>query len=273
MDKIKTIIKLFTSPIVLKFFKIFRKDIIRFRKTNLSWEAAHDKTSKGYFSGNILNKCKDSLLKVKKGEYPYERDSVLFSEKEIFYPLLSSLFYVALKNEKKLNIIDFGGSLGSTYFQNKDILKQAGIIINWNIIEQENFVKCGKEYFSDNELHFFNSIDEINNNVISAVLFSSVLPYLKEPYTILDYVMKYDINYILIDRTVFLDDETEDILTIQNVPAEIYTASYPAWFLSLSKFLDFAKKKYNIIFKWNSLDQYTLKNYKTTGHGFLLKKH
>jgi len=49
----------------------------------------------------------------------------LFTKKEIFFPLLSSLLYVSLKNNYTLNIIGFGDSLGSTYFQNIDILKQA----------------------------------------------------------------------------------------------------------------------------------------------------
>ena len=252
------------------FYRFTRK-AYNFKETNLSWDDAFLKTSKGYSAENILVKCKDSLLKVKNGEYPYERDSVLFTEKEIFYPLLSSLLYISLENNNHLNIIDFGGSLGSTYFQNKDILKQVGIKINWNIIEQESFVKCGKEYFADNDLHFFNNIEELTNKEdISVCLFSSVLPYLKEPYTILDTIRQHKIKYVIIDRTYFLENENEDVLTIQKVPSEIYNASYPAWFLSLSKFLSFISM-HNIVFKWEALDQHKLENRKTIGLGFLLK--
>jgi len=271
-EKIKTILKLFLPPIVLKLFTFSRRENNHFQKTNLSWDDAYKNTSKGYSAENILIKCRDSLLKVKNGEYPYERDSVLFTEKELFYPLLSSLLYISMENDKHLNIIDFGGSLGSTYFQNRDILKQVGININWNIIEQESFVKCGKEYFEDNELHFFNNIDELTNKgEISACLFSSVLPYLKEPFKILDTIKHSKIKYVVIDRTYFLENENEDILTIQNVPPEIYDASYPAWFLSLDKFISFINKYYDIVLKWQALDQHQLKNYKTIGLGFLLK--
>ena len=182
LDIIKTIIKLFIPPIILKILNLFRKKRtekknIQFQETNLSWDDAYKETASGYSSKNILIKCRDSLLKVKNGEYLYERDSVLFTERELFYPLLSSLFYISMKNNNSLNIIDFGGSLGSTYFQNKDILKQVGISINWNIIEQENFVKCGKEYFADNELHFFNNIDEVidEEKKGTVCLFGSVL--------------------------------------------------------------------------------------------------
>jgi putative methyltransferase (TIGR04325 family) len=278
LDNIKTIIKIFIPPVILKFLNLFRKKRIEkkdilFQETNLSWDDALKKISEGYSAENILIKCRDSLLKVKNGEYPYERDSVLFTEKEIFYPLLSSLLYISIESNNRLNIIDFGGSLGSTYFQNRDILKQVGIKINWNIIEQESFVKCGKEYFADNELHFFNNIDELTNKKeISACLFGSVLPYLKEPYTVFETIRRSNIKYVIIDRTLFLDNEFEDILTIQKVPSEIYDASYPAWFLSLNKFLNFIDNTYTILFKWDNSDVISLAGYKTSIRGFFLEK-
>jgi len=273
IDKIKSFLKLFVPPIILKLLSCFKSKNIQFQKTNLSWDDAFKKTSKGYSSENILIKCRDSLLKVKNGECPYERDSVLFTEKEIFYQLLTSLLYVSMKNANRLNIIDFGGSLGSTYFQNKDVLKQVGIKINWNIIEQESFVKCGKEYFADNELHFFNNIDELTDKEeVSVCLFGSVLPYLKDPYNILETIKRCNIKYVIIDRTYFLENEFEDVLSIQKVPPEIYDASYPAWFLSFSKFLSFVNNFYNINFKWNNSDAISLSGYKTSIRGFFLER-
>jgi putative methyltransferase (TIGR04325 family) len=278
----KKILKLFIPPIFINLFSYFKKqnkqkntilkEIAPFKETQLSWDEALKETANGYSSELILTKCRDSLLKVKNGEFPYERDSVLFTEIEIFYPLLSSLLYVSSINNQKLNIIDFGGSLGSTYFQNRDLLKKAGITINWNIIEQGNFIEYGKEYFSNEELHFRKKIYNIPNmENIAVCLFSSVLPYLEEPYAVFDTIRNSNIKYIIIDRTYFLNTESEDVLTIQKVPPEIYEASYPAWFLSLNKFYDYIRKYYDIVFKWNALDQHQLEGHKTTGLGFLLK--
>jgi putative methyltransferase (TIGR04325 family) len=267
----KAVIKLFIPPAFIKLYYLIKnRGSIQFKTTSLSWSGVLKKVQ-GYSSENILIKCRDALLKVKNGEYPYERDSVLFKEKEIFYPLLSSLFYVSLQNNNKLNLIDFGGSLGSSYFQNKEILKQAEIAINWNIVEQENFVKCGKEHFENDELRFFNQIneDEIANN-IHTCLFSSVLPYLENPYAVFDTVTQSNIKYIIIDRTFFIDNAPDDILAIQTVPKEIYEVSYPVWFLSLNKFLKYINKYFNIIFKWQALDQHNLKGFETAGLGFLL---
>ena len=269
----KAILKLFIPPIVVRLFQSFKRREIQFQKTDLSWDDVLKETSNGYFAEHILTKCRDSLLKVKNGEYPYERDSVLFTEKELFFPLLTALFYVSSASNK-LNIIDFGGSLGTSYFQNRDILKQAGIKINWNIIEQENFVKCGKEYFSNEELHFFNNLDELLNESkeISTILFSSLLPYVKDPYVILDSIYQLSIKYVIIDRTFFVESEAHDVLSIQKIPPEIYEASYPAWFLSLDKFLDYIKNDWNILFKWKALDQHFLENYNTVGLGFFLER-
>jgi putative methyltransferase (TIGR04325 family) len=274
MSKIKTILKLFIPPIFLKIFLLFYKKANLFYKTKLSWDNILNKTEDGYNKDQILQKCKNSLLKVKNGEYSYERDSVLFTEKEYFFPLLASLFYVSLKHNKALNILDFGGSLGSTYFQNRDILKQAGISINWNIIEQDSFVKCGNENFMNDELHFYNNIDElIKQTGISVCLFSSVLPYLKDPYTTLETIKQNNIKYIIIDRTMFLENESNDILTIQRIPSKIYEASYPAWFLSLTHFLNIIKNDYEIIYKWFCQDIIYLKKYKTSIRGFFLESN
>jgi putative methyltransferase (TIGR04325 family) len=212
------------------------------------------------------------LLKVKNGEYPYERDSVVFSKLLLFFPLLSSLFYVALKNNKYLNLIDFGGSLGSTYFQNKNILKQADIKINWNIVEQSHFVACGMENFYNDELRFYYTIDNVlQKTKVNVCLLSGVLQYLEQPFEIFNDIYNSEIEYVIIDRTSFVQNEN-DILTIQNVYKEIYEAEYPAWFFSLDKFHNYINKKYSIIYQWDAFDNYTLKKRNVKALGYLLKR-
>ena len=120
---IKKIIKLFVPPIILKVIHD-----IRFSVKKTGWFAGFDsfeaakKISTGYDSDIILQKCSTSLQKVKSGEVVYERDSYLFDEVQYYYPLLSSLLWVASQNNNTLSIIDFGGSLGSSYYQNRFFL-------------------------------------------------------------------------------------------------------------------------------------------------------
>src|ERR1700686_2222088 len=75
--------------------------------------------SSGYVSDIILEKVKISLQKVKNGEAQFERDSVLFDKIEYSWPLLAGLLWVASREGNRLNLVDFGGSLGSSYYQNR----------------------------------------------------------------------------------------------------------------------------------------------------------
>jgi putative methyltransferase (TIGR04325 family) len=270
---IKSILKLFIPPIFLKFFDLFSKKTVafEFHTTSLEWDDIIKKM-KGYASENILIKSREALIKVKNGEYKYERDSVLFSELILFFPLLSSLFYIALKKETSINIIDFGGSLGSTYFQNREILKRVNASINWNVVEQEHYVTCGNEYFADDELKFFYSINDVlKNSNIDVCLLSSVLQYIKNPFDILDTIYASNIEYIIIDRTAFVKTKN-DVLSIQKVNSIIYDAEYPAWFFSIEKFLLYIQQKYDIIYEWDSIDNLSLKGYDTASLGYFLKR-
>jgi putative methyltransferase (TIGR04325 family) len=184
MRSIKSILKLFIPPI---FGKIIRKVISRqeplgktfeFEETTFDWKKIVEIT-KGYEADNILEKCKNSLLKVKNGEYPYERNSVAFDALQIFFPLLSTLFYVALHYKSEINIIDFGGSLGSTYYQNRNILRQVKVRFIWNVVEQEHFVKCGKECFETDELKFmYDIVEATKTKDINVCLLSGVSQHL-----------------------------------------------------------------------------------------------
>ena len=180
--------KIMSTPIKNFFRRIFlQKWIGDFN----NWQEA-ERASAGYDKVNILEKVTQSLLKVKKGEAIYERDSVLFDKVQYSWPSLSALMWVAAINNGNLNVIDFGGSLGSSYFQNKLFLDSLDHV-RWNIIEQEGFVKKGKELFEDSTLKFFLSIGEcIKLSAVPHVLFlSCVLPYLKEPYKILEEISNF----------------------------------------------------------------------------------
>ncbi|WP_167884450.1 TIGR04325 family methyltransferase [Leptospira ilyithenensis] len=209
----------------------------------------------GYTAPNILERVKTSLLKVKGGDAVYERDSVLFEEVEYSLPLLICLLYVNSVSKNRLNLVDFGGSLGSTYFQNRKYLDYVSEL-RWSIVEQKHFVDCGKEFFEDNELKFFDTIAECKNkNNPNLILLSSVLPYLENPYLILDEILASNFDYVLFDRTPFLFDGQSDKLLIQIVPPEIYEAEIPIWFLNYEKFLSFMNKKYVLHSSFDSMEE------------------
>jgi putative methyltransferase (TIGR04325 family) len=193
--------------------------------------------SGGYESSAILNKTRDSLLKIKNGEAVYERDSVLFDKKIYPFSVISSLLYVSLNCGNTLNVVDFGGSLGSTYYQVKDFIP-ASLNVNWSVVEQKEYVDCGQQMFQDDVLKFHHTISEsMASTKADVLLLSSVVQYLQKPHGFLDELKSYNFKYILIDRTAFINNNQPDRLTLQIVPPFIYEAQYPSWFFNEQNFL------------------------------------
>jgi putative methyltransferase (TIGR04325 family) len=251
-ERIKSIIRGLTPPLVLKLYMSMQANTGFFGNYKDWLEACQE--SCGYDSDLILKTVKNSLLKVKNGEAIYERDSVIFDRIQYSFPLLASLLRIAIENQNELNILDFGGSLGTSYYQSRNFL--SGLKkLSWSIVEQKNFVDVGRLFFQDARLNFFYDIESCiiskNPNVI---LLSSVVQYLENPYDFLKSLIEYNFNYIIFDRTSFVEKGNEQ-LTIQKVPSNIYPASYPAWFLDLEKFQSIFAEKYDLVFEFDSQDR------------------
>jgi putative methyltransferase (TIGR04325 family) len=216
----------------------------------LNWEEAKILCT-GYDDILILEKVKSSVLKVKNGEAVYERDSVLFDKIEYSKPVYNVFDEILSINSGHLNVIDFGGSLGSSYFQYKSLLKNLQLL-NWQVVEQKHFVEAGNSYIADKNLKFYNSIDEALVHSKNPVLFlSGVLQYLEKPYDFIDKIINYNFEYIILDRTAFIEG-SNDRITIQIVPETIYKASYPAWFFNEQNLLSCFLKKYNLKSQFSS---------------------
>jgi putative methyltransferase (TIGR04325 family) len=192
-----------------------------------TWEAAQT-DCEGYNTEGILQKVVDAARQVKEGKAAYERDSVLFFEKEENKFIVQALKKTA-NTEGVVRVLDFGGSLGSTYFQNRSFIPQ---LEKWCVVEQEHFVALGKKEFEDSILSFELNIETAyQKNNPQIVLLNSVLQYLEKPYEILENIEKLPIDYLLIERTP-VADLPKDRITKQVVPNYIYKASYPSWIFS-----------------------------------------
>jgi putative methyltransferase (TIGR04325 family) len=218
-----------------------------------TWAEAELKTT-GYNDKEILNKVHESLYEVKLGKSKYERDSVLFDEIQYSWPLLSGIMMASAKSNGKIHVLDFGGSLGSTYYQNKKFLDCFEDVI-WCIVEQQNFVKIGKEDFEDERLKFYSSVENcLKEQSINILLLSSVIEYIEKPYELLKKLLpQLKVDYILIDRTPFINGE--DKIVIQTVPSSIYKASYPCHLFNLDKFKTFfTSNGYTLFEEFEAID-------------------
>jgi len=231
-----------------------------------SWDEAKRKCT-GYNYKLIIDKVTSSAWKIKDGTAAYERDSVLFDSIQYSYPVLSGLMWIAAQNSGKLNVLDFGGALGSSYYQNNFFLDSLNKI-NWCIVEQPDFVRIGLEHFDSERLHFFNEIEEcVKSFDIDVILLSSVLQYLEEPYKYLEYIKSFAVKYIIVDRTPFV--KNIDRITIQKVSPKIYKASYPCWFFNEEKFISSLSSDYKLVMEFDALDK---ANISSKFKGFIFEK-
>ena len=234
------------------------------------WQKALQKSS-GYDARQILEKTRSSAIKVKNGDAVYERDSVLYDKIEYSWPLLSNLLWIAQRNEGRLSLIDYGGSLGTSYFQNREYL--AGLReVTWSIVEQEEYVKTGQSEIANDSLRFFYNIDEAiaKKGKHQVLLISCVLPYLEKPYQFLEEIIKKDFPYIIVDNTYF-NPKPADRLTVQHVPPFYYEASYPAWFLDYNKVRSVFMNKYDLVAEYMNEQFLYFYGEKINYRGFVMK--
>lgn len=223
---------------------------VQYKGVYNSWEEANI-VCKGYDADEIFEKVKKSTLAVVNGEAIYERDAVLFYEKQYNYPLLSYLLTID-REYKRLNVIDWGGSLGSTYFQNRHFLDNITNNYSWTVIEQKHFVEFGKKSINDAKLSFQYNLNELKRiEDYQCIIFSSVLQYLDFAVSLCKQVVELKIPYIIIERQPVAE---KDIITVEYVKEPIYNATYPAHFFAEEEFCRmFTECGYKLIDSWNSL--------------------
>lgn len=239
-----------------------------------SWQEARVKTS-GYDAPAIFDRTRDAIRKVRDGTGTFERDSVILDQPEYPLPLLAGLLRAALIDKGPLSVLDYGGSLGSTYFQCRPFLP-GGTVRRWSVVEQAHFVDCGREEFEDDVLRFYAAPDDaFAADDPDVVILSSVLQYLERPYDTLAALCATRPRHVLLDRTPFIAGGRER-LTIQTVPAWIYQASYPAWFFSEPRLVTAVTGAgYRLLAGFNGSDHVTLRNPSAAVQfkGFIFEAH
>ena len=241
-------------PVVYESYLLISKKKILFQGEYGSWVEAFDNCT-GYDSEEILADVLESSIRVKNGDAAFCRDGVFFNKIQYSWPVTTSLLWVALRTNSELNVLDFGGSLGDCYFQNRNFLTNISRV-SWHIVEQPHFVEAGKKNIEDNCLKFFSSIQKsVNVQTPDIILLSSVLQYLPNPHGILSELLETAPKAIIIDRTPFLIDGENSVIKIQKNPKSLGSSSYPCHFFNFDELIGPIKRKgYRIIEDFDSLD-------------------
>jgi len=203
------------------------KHLTQFDDSGGTWEAAKAQSS-GYDANEILIKVRAGTEAVLREDAAFERDGVAFESSEYRWPVLAGLLEVAAR-EGELKVLDFGGSLGSVYWQHRNFF--TGIKVSWGVVEQPEFVTAGNK-LNQNSIHFFPSVtDYLKSETPNVVLLSSVLQYLPNPEQILHELLAIPASTLILDRTP-MSATVSNIPCLQVVPQHIYAGSYPAWVFS-----------------------------------------
>jgi len=255
MKRLKNMVKGLLPTPVLQLLRQAGLGGIRFRGEFTTWEEASSQCS-GYEEQSILSRVLASTLEVKRGNAVYERDSVIFSEIHYSWPILSGLMRAAALNSGVLNVLDFGGSLGSSFFQNRKFL--VGLKdVSWNVVEQPHFVKAGIEHIQDEILKFYMTIDDcLAENSPNVIILSSVLQYVRDPMALLECLAGLGVETLIIDRTCYLKEGSRSILKIQEISNSIYVAKYPCRFFIEDQLLDIPRSyNYGLLESFDSMDK------------------
>lgn len=257
-------------PVLVRALVHLRGKHVRFQGGYENWDEAAAACS-GYDAERILDKVLQAALKVRQSEAAFERDSVLFDQPEYVWPLATGLLEVAAARGGCLQVLDFGGSLGSTYFQHRPLLHRLSKI-GWHVVEQGHYVRAGQEYLQDQCLRFHESIrlclEEVHPDVI---LFSSVLQYLADPWAVLDELVQVGADLIVVDKTI-VNGTAASVPYKQVVPASIYEASYPCWSLSESQLMDKVLGPYELLADFPSLEFPALARIDSAFKGYLFAR-
>ncbi len=274
-DSTKKLIKKFIPPIVLEWKNGTPQKYGYFGNFK-TWEEVVKLTS-GYSNNTIIERVKNSALKVKKGEAVYERDSVIFGKIDVSWPLLACLLWVSSLYKGSLELIDFGGALGTSYYQNRGFLKHLSHL-KWHIVEQDAFVDIGQKEFADETLqfHYEKDLEKLVTEVKpSLLIISSSLQFLPDPMNFLESLPELNIPYIIFDKIpFFVEPASPTRLMIQKVPPKIYDASYPVWIFGRNAFLEKMSRHFELISDFTAYNGSTQETEHGPVHyqGFIFKK-
>lgn len=219
--------------------------MLSFGESYHSWQEAESKIQQGYASEVIFDKVKKSAMAVRDGKGCFERDGYLFQHHETNFPVLAILLSLYCE-QGNVRVLDFGGSLGSMYYQHKNTLERLGSSLSWSVVEQPHFVKIGKNDFSNEQLKFEYTIQDVEE--CNVVIFGSSLQYIENWKEYLIEAMERCPTYIIIDKTPV---SASSWISIEHVHEPIYEANYPMWIFDRQKLLHLlGKYHYDFVEMW-----------------------
>lgn len=241
---IKPLIKKLAPPFCFDLYKsLFQSPA--YSGPYSSFEEAK-KNSSGYNTPVIFEKVKQSTHLMLEDSHSFAQDGISNATPTYRYPVIATLLQQASQHGE-LRVIDFGGALGTSYLALTRFLGNTALNIQWGIVEQPHYVMYGKKNLATDSLHFFDTVEEAISYIRPTVcLLSSSLQYLPNPETQLNAMFKQRFDCIIIDR-IPTQTGNKHLIGVEQVPKQIYDASYPVWLFSYPTILSLCQQHYQTI--------------------------
>ena len=211
---------------------------------------------KTYDNLDLINYIFKRAVKARKGNL-YEQDSIIFTNprpNKFFIDFLLNDHIKQIKLDKKIKVLDYGGSFGNTFFSLENYLN---LKFEWHVYDQEKKVHLAKKTKVFKPVNFLYKHQIKKNYFYDIILFSTSLQYMENPLLVLK-ELKNSSRIILINNLI-LNNSKKDYLRIERPDPTIYSFTYPCWFLSKFKFLNVLNKDYKITFE-QTAEAYSLKS-------------
>jgi len=225
---------------------------VYFKGQYVSWEEA-SRHAQGYDADAIAKRVLQATLAVREGRAAFERDGVLFAEPDYPYPLLAALMRGAALATGRLDVLDFGGALGSTYFQCRPWLYGLPSL-HWRVVEQPHFVTLGRDRVADGTVEFVERIEDCAaGGAPNVAVISGVLQYVPNPADIIDRIAALKPSLMIIDRTPVIAGG-QDVISVQVVPERIVRSSYPIRLFAQHSLTGLVGREYRLVSEFRAVD-------------------
>ena len=240
----------YMPPIIRRCIRNILSDNIKFEGPFENWCSAKDRTG-DYSQGAILDRVSIATSEVLSGAATYEQDGKAFCGTPPPSNALNGLLLAAGLGSGRLNVLDFGGGLGSHFLRWRPFLS-AIPQLRWHVLEQSNYTELGRALFKDVSNIEFHSRSESIESSIDAVLASSVLQYVDEPCVKLEMLLQFKSQIFILDRTLLGE---QDLAMVQSTPKRMGGTSYPVWILNKSRIFSRLENDYDCLTEFQGSDE------------------
>jgi putative methyltransferase (TIGR04325 family) len=210
------------------------------------WEAAARACRKISLEGQ-RRACEWALGEVLAGRALFERDSLLQHQPITCWPLMLALCDLQARGTPQPTVLDYGGGLGSVYFQHR-AWYAADRLVTWNVVELPEIAATGQRLVQDSQLRFFGSLEEaVHQKPPDLILAAGIMPMVPSPEALLDTLASLGASWVFLDRIPVTHRLGQTLITRQVVPRTIYEHESPFWFFDETSLLQMLSTRFRIV--------------------------